>query len=224
MTEKRGNKTKYLTWNSIRLRFAKKTSIANPVKSLGYMKYYSSVSPGFVKSSSNSIRSNCQMICSWSRKSKTKLEIWKKATFLFVINKTIIYNFTTDFTNHTKKTNRTVAFSCRHFPDIFKYRGQQWDLQTMWKTSLLQTHIEEFNWYVLLILCSFRLVLERKICKEISESSRLKFLEKFLANNLALSDAQNNTSGWLKRGRITDLPLLRTLSAIRPKFLEPNFW
>ena len=32
------------------------------------------------------------------------------------------------------------------------------------------------------ILCSFRLVLEGKTYKEILDSSRLKFLEKFLAN------------------------------------------
>ena len=38
-------------------------------------------------------------------------------------------------------------------------------------------------------ICSFRLVLEGKIGKEIPESSRLEFLEKFLANNFALSDA-----------------------------------
>ena len=36
------------------------------------------------------------------------------------------------------------------------------------------------------ILCTFRLVLERKAVKEIPESSRLKLLEKFLANNFAL--------------------------------------
>ena len=34
------------------------------------------------------------------------------------------------------------------------------------------------------ILCSFRLVLEGKIDKEISDSSRLEFLEKFFASNL----------------------------------------
>ena len=45
------------------------------------------------------------------------------------------------------------------------------------------------------ILCSFRLVLERKASKEIPESSRLEFLEKFLANNFALSDAEDSTSG-----------------------------
>ena len=36
---------------------------------------------------------------------------------------------------------------------------------------------------VIEILCSFRLVLEEKTGKEISESSRLEFLEKFLGNN-----------------------------------------
>ena len=45
------------------------------------------------------------------------------------------------------------------------------------------------------ILFSFKLVLEGKTSKEITESSRLEFLEKFTANNFALSDAQDNTSG-----------------------------
>ena len=67
------------------------------------------------------------------------------------------------------------------------------------------------------ILCSFRLVLEVKAGQEIPESSRLEFLEKFLANNLALSDTEDNTSGWLNRGGIADLPSLRTLLAIRQK-------
>ena len=74
------------------------------------------------------------------------------------------------------------------------------------------------------ILCSFRLVLERKTGKEIPESSRLEFLEKFSANNFALSDAEDNTSGPLNRGGIADLPLLRTLLAIRQKSREPSFW
>ena len=39
------------------------------------------------------------------------------------------------------------------------------------------------------ILCSFRLVLEGKTGKKMSESSRLKFLEKVLGNNFALLDA-----------------------------------
>ena len=42
------------------------------------------------------------------------------------------------------------------------------------------------------ILCSFKLILEGKTGKEIPESSRLEFLEKFLANNFALSDAEDS--------------------------------
>ena len=56
------------------------------------------------------------------------------------------------------------------------------------------------------ILCSFRLVQEGKTDKEISESSRLELLQKFSANNFALSDAEDNTSGMLNRGGIADLP------------------
>ena len=74
------------------------------------------------------------------------------------------------------------------------------------------------------ILCSFKLVLEGKTGKEIPESSRLEFLEKSSANNFALSDAEDNTSGPLNRGGIADLPLLRTLLAIRQKSREPSFW
>ena len=52
---------------------------------------------------------------------------------------------------------------------------------------------------VMEILCSFRLVLEEKTGKEIPESSRFEFLEKFLANNFALLEAEDNTSGPLNR-------------------------
>ena len=68
------------------------------------------------------------------------------------------------------------------------------------------------------ILCSFRLVLEGKTHKEIPESSRLKILEKFLANNFALSDTEDNTSGPLNKGGIADLPLLRTILAICQRY------
>ena len=74
------------------------------------------------------------------------------------------------------------------------------------------------------ILCSFRLVLEEKAGKEIPESSRLEFIEKFLANNFALSEAEDDTFRPLNRGGIADLPLLRTLLAIRQKSREPSFW
>ena len=77
---------------------------------------------------------------------------------------------------------------------------------------------------VIEILCSFILVLEGKTNNEIPDSSRLELLEKFLANNFALSEAADNTSGPLNRGGIADLPLLKTLLAICPKSLEPSFW
>ena len=46
------------------------------------------------------------------------------------------------------------------------------------------------------------------------KSSRLEFSEKFLGNNFALSEAEDNNSGLLNRGGIADLPLLRTLLAM----------
>ena len=75
------------------------------------------------------------------------------------------------------------------------------------------------------LFCSFRLVRKEKADKEIldTESSRLEFLEKFLANNFALSDAEvmlsqmQNTSWSLNRGGIADIPLSTTLSAICQK-------
>ena len=57
------------------------------------------------------------------------------------------------------------------------------------------------------MLCNFRLVLEAKTGKEILESSRLEFLEKFSASNLTLSDTEDNTFRPLNRGGIADLPL-----------------
>ena len=67
------------------------------------------------------------------------------------------------------------------------------------------------------ILCNFRLVLEGKTGKEIPESSRLEFLETFSANNFALSNAEENNFRSLNRGGLTDLPLLRVLSAIHQR-------
>ena len=55
------------------------------------------------------------------------------------------------------------------------------------------------------MLCSFTSVQEGKAGKKITESSRLGFREKFLANNFALSDAEEGTSRLLNRGGIADL-------------------
>ena len=70
--------------------------------------------------------------------------------------------------------------------------GIQSGLDALDKLRLILTFSTNFE--VTEILCSFRLVLEGKTSKEISESSRLEFLKKFLANNFALSDTEQNTS------------------------------
>ena len=54
------------------------------------------------------------------------------------------------------------------------------------------------------------------------ESPRYEFLERFLANNFALSDVEGNTIAPLNRIGIVDLPLLRTPSAIH-KVTRANF-
>ena len=74
------------------------------------------------------------------------------------------------------------------------------------------------------ILWSFRVVLEGKTGKEIPKSSRLKFLKKFSANNLALSDEEDNTSSPLNGGGIADVPLLLTLLRMCQNAQEPSFW
>ena len=55
------------------------------------------------------------------------------------------------------------------------------------------------------ILCSLRLVLEWKVGKEIPESLKLEFLERFLGNNFALLDGEYNSSWPMNRQGIADL-------------------
>ena len=52
------------------------------------------------------------------------------------------------------------------------------------------------------ILCNFRLVLERKTGKEIPEPLSLELFKKLSANNLALSDVEENISRLLNGGSI----------------------
>ena len=73
-------------------------------------------------------------------------------------------------------------------------------------------------------LWSLRLHLEGHAGKEITEPLTLEFFETFLANNFALPEAEDNSTGSLNRGSIADLPSLRTLLAIRQKSREPRFW
>ena len=59
-------------------------------------------------------------------------------------------------------------------------------------------------------ICSFRLAHEGKARKEIPESPRLEFLEKFFANSFTSSDAEDNTLKPLNRGGIADLQFAKT--------------
>ena len=114
----------------------------NPVKSLGYIKCDSSsrlLKPLAILSDST-IRSSVDRE---DLKPYRKSE--EKATFLQVKNHPIISTFFKDFTNHRKKTNRALVFSCRPFPNILKYRDYRRNLLTIWKTRPLQALMEEFR-------------------------------------------------------------------------------
>ena len=69
-------------------------------------------------SPSNSIRYNCQKICSWTRGPETILEISMKARLLRVISKSV-------------KLIWYIVFSHIPFTDILKYWNHRWDLPTI---------------------------------------------------------------------------------------------
>ena len=74
-------------------------------------------------------------------------------------------------------------------------------------SELLMTSLTSI--VALLIYC-VRVVPEGKVDKEISESWRIEFLEKFLAR-LQMKITENNISGPRNRGDVADLSLLRIL-------------
>ena len=71
---------------------------------------------------SNSIRYGYQKIYSSLRRSKTILEVRKKATLLYVIKMPIIDKFFKDFINHRKKTNRAVFLAVNLSLNILKQK------------------------------------------------------------------------------------------------------
>ena len=122
ITEKKRKKAEYLTWNSISLKFVKKTSM--PQTTMPW------VAPDMSKSF-NSIRYNCQTISSWSRRPTDK-EIEKRPHYSNWLTILLFKSFSKTFSN-------------RPFPNILKYRDHWQDPPTIWKTKLFQTHIEEFS-------------------------------------------------------------------------------
>ena len=71
------------------------------------------------------------------------------------------------------------------------------------------------------ILCSFRLVVEGETGKEIPESSRLEFLEKFSANNFAISDAEHLQV--LEQRRHSRFTFVENTTGNLPKLLRAKF-
>ena len=218
----------------------KKTSMPNSVKSLGYIKCYSLSSSRPVISPSNSIIYNCQNIWSWSRRSKTILEVWKRPHFSRWTTSTLFKIFSnTLLTTEIRPTGRqflSIDLSPTFINtgitnETFQQSGKQDSFRhilqnsaSMYESSSSQflratTGIKlgpdtfdksRFIMALLTIfgvtkkLYSYRLILERKIGKEVPQSLRLEFLEKFLGNNFTLSNAEDNTS--------------------RPKVPIPSFW
>ena len=77
-------------------------------------------------------------------------------------------------------------------PQFFRTTtGIQSEPDTFDKSRSVMTFLTNFG--VTEILGSFRLVLERKAGKKMSESSRLDLSEKFLGNNFVLLNAEENT-------------------------------
>ena len=81
------------------------------------------------------------------------------------------------------------------------------------------SHLQSY-WNIM----QFQISSRRETDKEIPESSRSEFLEKFLENNFPLSEAEDNIWRPLNSRGIADLPFLRALWAICKKSQEPSSW
>ena len=73
---------------------------------------------------------------------------WEKRQHFSRWSTSLLFRFTQlfkDFTDHRKKINRVVTFSCVPFPKILKYRGHQWHLPRIFKRRLFETHTKKFR-------------------------------------------------------------------------------
>ena len=119
------------------------------------------------------------------------------------------------------KSEKTHIFVGKQdsFRHIFKSSASMYEIsgsQFFRTTTEIQSGPDAFDesrFVMIMIFLTIVGVTEILCSKKIPESSRLEFLEKFLANNFALSDAEDNTLGPLNSRGIADLPFLRTLVA-----------
>ena len=96
------------------------------VKGLGYINYHSLISPKTIKTPSNSIRCNCEKICSWLGSfswTETILEIRKQAILLEVIGMSI-------------RLDLEKLFFRRHPTLGLKVESMGWDFFLFWWMSV----------------------------------------------------------------------------------------
>ena len=106
------------------------------------MKCYSFSSAGRNKRPSISITDNYQKICSKLRRTETKREIRKRATFIKLFSNSFIYKYFNQFSNHKKKTKKVTIFSRRPLHNVlntwttveaFHHSGKQDSLRQILK-------------------------------------------------------------------------------------------
>lgn len=91
--------------------------------------------------------------------------------------------------------------------------------QTLSKTLVISSAMA----WVAADLLKALVILSDKAGTGIAEFSKSEFSEQFSANNFNLSDVEDNASGPLNKGNITDSDLLETLS-VHQKSGESNLW
>ena len=122
-----------------------------------------------------------------------------------------------DFVRHILKISATMSKS---LGSHFFRTNTTIQSDTFEKSRLVITCLT--NWRVTWTSYSFRVVLEGKVGKEILESSRLEFLEKFFANSLTLSKAEDNTSS-VKYRRYSRFTFIENTISNLPKITRAKF-
>ena len=128
IAEKRRNKAIYLTWNSIRRKFAKKTSMPNPVENLDISRATIRVAPDLLKAlsilSDTTVRRSpvdTEDLKPYWKSEKSHISLSDQQSYYLQA-----FQRLPSTVNHRKKTNRTVVFSCRPFSNTLTNRNHRW--------------------------------------------------------------------------------------------------
>ena len=134
------NKAKYQIWNFVRLTFVKKSTA---FKSIRFMKHTARTGP--IKNPGNYISQNCPKLCSWSRRPAIIFENQKEGLTSWGDQQAYYLQVSIEFTSHRQKTSRVVVLSFRPLINSITYRDQRSNLQTIYKTRFVQTHIKDLS-------------------------------------------------------------------------------